>query len=209
MKRIGITQRVEQVENYAERRDCLDQRWTELVWQLGYILVPLPNLLSSQVPELLNGLKLDAILLSGGNSIARLDPAASDAAPERDALEEAVLKEALKRDIAVLGVCRGMQMINLCLGGKIIPVKGHVGVPHKLSTIDESYPLPQTVNSYHNWGISKNGLARDLKPLAVDAGGNIEAFSHVHKQVFGIMWHPERELPFVSSDIELLKRILS
>ena len=49
MKRIGITQRVERIESYSETRDCLDQRWSDLVWQLGYIPIPLPNILPEHV----------------------------------------------------------------------------------------------------------------------------------------------------------------
>ena len=44
MKRIGITQRVEVIEAYGERRDCLDQRWQEVASALNCMLLPLPNL---------------------------------------------------------------------------------------------------------------------------------------------------------------------
>lgn len=208
MKRIGITQRVEQVQSYAERRDCLDQRWAAFVLQLECIPVPLPNIPPAQVVRLVNGLNLDAILLSGGNSIASLDPSAGDAAPERDAFEAALLDEALKRNMPIIGVCRGMQMINHYLGGKFQKVLGHVAVRHALATVDERYHLPETVNSYHSWGISREHLADELTPLAVDGDGHVEAFTQVEKKVMGIMWHPERESPFDPLDIDLIKRIL-
>ena len=178
MKRIGITQRVECVKSYLERRDCLDQRWSEFIWELGCIPLPLPNILPSRVPELLDELKIDALLLSGGNSIASLNLLAVDVAPERDAFEIALLNEVWVRNITTLGICRGMQMINVYLGGELIPISGHVAVRHPIIPIDDNYLFPETINSYHNWGISPEGLADELEPIAVDIEGNIEAFEH-------------------------------
>ncbi len=90
MNRIGITQRVDVVQRYGERRDCLDQRWSDFVLQLGYIPMPLPNIASEKVAQLVEALELSAVILSGGNSIACLDTEAHDAAPERDAFENAL-----------------------------------------------------------------------------------------------------------------------
>jgi gamma-glutamyl-gamma-aminobutyrate hydrolase PuuD len=208
MKRIGITQRVEQVQSHAERRDCLDQRWVAFVLQLKSIPVPLPNIPPAQVASFLDALSLDAILLSGGNSIASLDSTASDTAPERDAFEVALLDEALSRNIPIVGVCRGMQVINRHFGGKLQKTRGHVAVRHAIMPVDDRYPLPETVNSYHNWGIPREQLADELTPVAVDCDGHVEAFIHAEKNVLGIMWHPEREQPFDPLDIELIKRVL-
>jgi N5-(cytidine 5'-diphosphoramidyl)-L-glutamine hydrolase len=208
VKRIGITQRVEQIPNYSERRDCLDQRWSVFVWELECIPIPLPNCSPSQVPHLLDELQLDAVILSGGNSIASLDNSATDAAPERDAFESILLNEALERNLPIIGVCRGMQMINVHMGGKLTQISGHVAVRHRISPIDQSYFLPESVNSYHNWGISADDLAEELQAIAFDSEGKVEALNHTKKKLFGIMWHPEREQPFNSLDIELIKRFL-
>lgn len=208
MKRIGITQRVEQIQNYSERRDCLDQRWSVFVWKLGCIPIPLPNCSPSMVPVLLDELQLDAVILSGGNSIASLDVLATDAAPERDAFESILLDEALERNFPIVGICRGMQMINVHMGGNLTQVSGHVALRHQISSIDQRYFLPESVNSFHNWGISKDDLAEGLQAIAFDSEGNVEALKHTKKNLFGIMWHPEREQPFNSLDIELIKRFL-
>jgi hypothetical protein len=48
MKRLGITQRVENIHSYNERRDCLDQRWAALTFHLGYFPVPLSNITIEQ-----------------------------------------------------------------------------------------------------------------------------------------------------------------
>ncbi|MCK5665184.1 MAG: type 1 glutamine amidotransferase [Thiotrichaceae bacterium] len=208
MKQIGITQRVENIQSYSERRDCLDQRWSSFVFELGYIPVPLPNIAADKVTRLLDALSLDAILLSGGNSITSLDPSASDIAPERDEFELALLSEALARNIPLIGICRGMQVINTNLGGKLTPVNGHVTVHHMISMVNSSYQLPELVNSYHKWGIRADSLAEELDIIAVDSDGNIEAFEHKKKKLLGIMWHPEREKPFNRLDIQLIQRFL-
>jgi len=213
MKRLGITQRVEHIERYNERRDCLDQRWSSFAFELGYIPVPLPNIPADKVSDLLDNLNLDAILLSGGNSIAltvqsATTPPATDTAPERDAFESALLDNALDHKIPLLGVCRGMQMINLYLGGTLSPINEHVAVRHPLRPLKDCYQLPYEVNSYHNWGIGTDNLAKELTAIALDSDGNVEAFEHQTKKLFGIMWHPERELPFNTLDIQIIKRFL-
>jgi len=208
MKRIGITQRVELVQNYSERRDCLDQRWSAFVWELGYISLPLPNILPDQVVKLLDTLNLDAVLLSGGNSITSLDPSAHDIAPERDAFESALLDDALKRNLPVIGICRGMQMINMYMGGTLTCISGHVAVRHSIASIAANYHLPETVNSYHNWSISPDDIANKLRPIAIDKNGNIEAFEYIENNLLGIMWHPEREQPFNPLDIDLIKSVM-
>ena len=208
MKRLGITQRVENVHHYSERRDCLDQRWATMALHLGYLPLPLPNLATDQVPQLLDNLQLDGVLLSGGNSIASLEPDSEDSAPERDRFESALLTQAIARSLPVIGVCRGMQLINSEMGGRLSPITGHVAERHPLTQVGKVH-IPEVVNSYHNWAIPRDGLADELTPLALDSDGNVEAFESPEKILLGIMWHPEREQPFRAPDVELIKRYLS
>jgi putative glutamine amidotransferase len=208
MKRLGITQRVENVQHYSERRDCLDQRWSTIALHLGYLPLPLPNLAADQVPQLLDNLQLDGVLLSGGNSITNLEPDSEDAAPERDGFESALLEQAIARKLPVIGVCRGMQLINFNLGGRLSPITGHVAERHAL-TQEGDVQIPGVVNSYHNWAIPRDGLAAELTPLAFDLAGNVEAFECSEKNLLGIMWHPEREQPFNTLDTKLIKRYLT
>ena len=177
---------------------------------LGFLPVPLANVQPENVNQLLDTLQLDSIILSGGNSIAKLDPTASDVAPERDAFEEVILDAAMQSNIPVLGVCRGMQMVNLHLGGQLSSVTGHVGNHHAvIAESDYVDAIPSTVNSYHNWAIGPSELSRHLVAIAKDNQGNIECFKHKNKAVAGIMWHPEREDPPKPQDINLLKSFLS
>jgi N5-(cytidine 5'-diphosphoramidyl)-L-glutamine hydrolase len=210
VKRLGITQRVDLIVDYGERRDCLDQRWSSLAIEVGFVPVPLPNVAAKTVSTLLDALQLDAIILSGGNSLSEVDPTASDTAPERDAFEAALIEEAIRRLLPVLGVCRGIQILNVHFGGKLSRIEGHAGSRHKVAVLPAYTELiPSYINSYHNWTIAPNQLAGSLEPIVHDLQGNIEGFRHQSIPVAGIMWHPEREDPFKEQDIKLLRKFLT
>ncbi len=208
MKLLGITQRVDAIKSYGERRDCLDQRWSDLALHLNYLPVALPNIPPEKVEPLIDSMGLDAIIFSGGNTIASLDPLAADTSPERDAFESELLRLALIKNIPVIGVCRGMQMINLAFGGRLNQITGHVATQHAIYSKAPAYQFPEKVNSYHNWGINNDGLAHKLEMIALDAEGHIEAYKHPNAKLLGLMWHPEREKPFNPLDIKLLTRFL-
>lgn len=210
MRRLGITQRVEVVVSYSERRDCLDQRWSAFARELGYVPLPLPNLSRDEVAGLMDALELDAVVLSGGNTLAAIDPEAPDAAPERDAFEAALIDEAAVRRIPVIGVCRGMQMINAHLGGAARRAEGHVATRHPLEVSPAWRDLVGTpVNSFHGWAIPGDLLAGDLEPIARDQAGHVEAFVATGRRIAGVMWHPERESPFRADDVALFERFLT
>ena len=209
MKRLGITQRVDVIKKFDERRNCLDQRWTLFANRLGYFPLPLANVKAELVPDYVEALNLGGLLLSGGNSIASLCPSADDAAPERDAFELTIISEALNRGIQIIAVCRGMQILNIYMGGRLSPIEDHVAVRHTLLSTGSPHPLPETTNSYHKWSIAPDDLGEGLTPIATDEDGNIEAFQHMGKKLLGIMWHPEREHPFNELDIQLIESFLS
>ncbi|MFC1518912.1 gamma-glutamyl-gamma-aminobutyrate hydrolase family protein [Pseudomonadota bacterium] len=208
MKRVGLTQRVDIIAEYGERRDALDQKWHSFLLAMEMLPIPLPNLAPDLVGEFVESLRLDAVVLTGGNSLCHLDKSASDIAPERDSFELALIDYALKRSIPIFGVCRGMQIINHYFGGDLVKVDGHVGKLHRIESVHNDYIFPKLVNSYHNWTIPEDGLADDLIPLAVDDDGNVEAFRHTNKNIIGITWHPERVFDFKSHDLTLFKRVL-
>ena len=202
MKRVGLTQRVSLDRDYGERRDCLDQRWTELLISTGCLPIPLPNAASFSA-ACLQELALDALLLTGGNDIGE--------AKDRDDAESAWLRHALRSAMPVLGVCRGAQFINTFLGGRLRPVSGHVATQHRLRFSTEAPAALQetdTVNSYHAFAAQPADLARDLKAFAWSEDGAVEAFRHQDLPVFGVMWHPEREEPFRNSDKRFLLGLL-
>lgn len=206
MKRIGLTQRVDIITNYGEKRDALDQRWCSLLLGLDMMPIPLPNLPVSFVPEMLKSLHLDGIILTGGNSLFHLDEIMINQAPERDAFELALLSLAEKASIPTLGICRGMQIINHYFGGHLVKIEGHIAQKHELFSKTKSIPLPKIVNSYHSWTIPGDGLADKLESIGVDLIGNVEAFIHRSKCFSGIAWHPEREIKPDLLDLNFIKR---
>lgn len=208
MTRIGITQRVEVVEEYDERRDCLDQRWIELVESFGYIPIPLPNSITN-VPSYLDMLSIDGLILTGGNDFSHL-PDASNAAPERDSFEREALGYALEADVPVLGVCRGLQLLNVHFGGSLTRIEKHVAREHQITFESGPEFMPSdeiSVTSYHSYGIGESEIAEPLTVLGRASDGSIECVRHPDHPVFGVMWHPERESPLPETDKRLLKHL--
>ena len=207
MLRIGLTQRVKILPDRNERWDCLDQAWTRLLSSNGFLPVPLPNLIK-YVDTLILELKLEGIILTGGNDLSHL-AGAKDKAPERDTFEHRLLETCAKFDIPVLGVCRGMQIIIDHYDGELVPINQHVATFHDL-LIQSQDLMPLTnrelVNSFHKYGVKQNGLGNELQLIATAPDGTVEAIAHKTLKQWGIMWHPERP-PKNKMDIELLKAL--
>ncbi len=209
MKKLAISQRVQEHDTYKERRDCLDQRWYAFAERLECAPVPLPNLPADRVAAYLGLIQPDAIILSGGNTLSVQEMSALDVAPERDAFEAALVAWGLANDRPILGVCRGMQFINHYFGGTNCEVGEHVRRRHRISFCgDMSNVAPMDVNSFHNWGIRPEGLGEGLAALALAEDGTVEALSHATRNVSGVMWHPEREEPISELDLGLTRRFL-
>lgn len=188
--RIGITQRVDTISGRDERRDALDQRWAAMIDGLGHLPIPLSNTVSDPAAYF-QVMGFDAAVLTGGNDLAST-PGARDAAPERDRLEKALIDYMRAAKMPLLAVCRGLQILNVALGGTLAAIQEHAGRDHgfvccKLRGI-------QRVNSYHDWAIPADGLSKDLVALAAVPGGTIEAVRHRDLPWLGVMWHPERPI---------------
>ena len=193
-KKIGISQRRDPVPNREEVRDGLDVRLVELLWVLGFTPVPLV----SQIHDLnsyITELDLDGYILSGGNDIGTCS--------ERDHLECAILDSSKKANLPVLGICRGMQMINHYQGGSLTSLGGHVAKKHNISGQITNY-RNYAVNSYHKYGIYPENLGADLTIVGICDDESIEAISHNVFPWLGIMWHPEREEKILKRDKVLI-----
>lgn len=156
----------------------------------------------------------DGLLLSGGEDIdpARYGeetlPACGAVSPERDAFEWALLREAERRALPVLGICRGAQILNAFYGGTLVQdIESQLSLPkalHSPGDYETRHPVairPQTrlaamlgagkyaVNSSHHQCVKDTHLT----VAATDAHGVIEAIELPGERfVLGVQWHPER-----------------
>ena len=206
MKKIAVTQRVEVSPAYGERRDCLDQRWTQLLTSCGFHPVLFPNN-PEAAASMWGASDVVGLLMTGGNSLCEY----GGDAPERDETESFLLDAALRESVPVLGVCRGMQIIQHRFGDVLNPVDNHVDTRHRLRVSDESAYSTLlnkigTVNAYHNLGaFESSGILR----VAARAEDNvIMAVEHPSKPVFGQMWHTERDTPFPLEQLALFQSVL-
>ena len=196
MKLVAVTQRVAVVPGYGERRDCLDQAWTRFLAACDLLPVLVPNCPSAAV-RLCASVPVSGIVLTGGNDLVDL----GGDAPERDATERALLDHAERSGLAVVGVCRGMQVIQSRHAIPLRRVEGHV-VPRQTIRIDGR---PAEVNSYHHFGALESRPGLDVWAIADD--GVVKAVRQRDERVTGIMWHPERCAPFRADDVALFRAI--
>ena len=197
MKRIGITQRVEVIEGWNERRNALSQEWEQLAKECGFLPIFLPND-ETLALQLIEELDIDGILLTGGNNLISYG---GDAA-ERDQTERALIAYAIEKGLPLLGICRGMQMILDYFGIPLQKVIDHIRVEHLLDT-------GKTVNSYHSFGVMESDCKAPIIIKAVAQQDRVvEWIGHNrYPNIHGIMWHPERYHPFREEDMALLKEI--
>ena len=196
MKKVAITQRVSVVPEYGERRDCLDQAWPRFLAACGLMPLALPNVVEVAV-ALFTDADVAGLVLTGGNDLAAL----GGDAPERDATENALLDLAESRGLPVLGVCRGMQMIQQRCTVPLQGVEGHVTANQVIRVNGKR----AAVNSYHRFGALESRPPLDVWAVADD--GVVKAIRHADRSITGIMWHPERIDPFAAEDIGLFRRV--
>lgn len=197
MQVVIYTGRVDVIESYGERRDCIDQRIADFIYECGYLPVHIPNK-PEIVHEVISELSPAGIILVGGNSLIKY----GGNAPERDATDNALLGQAVSRGIPLYGFCRGMQSILDYFGNVLENVSGHVAVRHRISGVDET----RDVNSYHSQACTKLSNSA-LMVLMRSDDGVIEKVKHKELPIVGTMWHPEREKPFSKIDIEMVKTL--
>lgn len=208
-KIIALSQNIK-INIYNEIEDCINVNWTKFIEKLNYIPFYIPTMSKEKTISYFEKFEFDGVILTGGNDVypqKNTNKIVSKLSKIRNDVENEVLNNCLRKDIPVLGICRGMQYINTYLGGGLSIIQNHSG-NFKHLIINESkgqYKFPKRVNTFHNYGIPNNLKSNCIKTLAKDEKDNIEAFCHVEKKILGIMWHPEREKPFSKLDLDLVK----
>lgn len=209
--RIAITQRVVENQSYYELRDALSHDWIIYLERIlsEAVVIPVPNGLK-QVEKWCDDLAIDGVLLSNGNDIGEQ--------PCRDTLECALVNYSIKKNIPVLGVCRGFQLINHFFNGELKTqlnchtTQPHVAKTHKINVIDEAFrqfwqTSTITVNSYHNQGVLLAGLAKELKCFALASDDVVEGLYHPQHRIVAVQWHPERENSNSMTDKQLIRQL--
>jgi gamma-glutamyl-gamma-aminobutyrate hydrolase PuuD len=184
MTYVAVSCRVVVDPVHGTRSDAVDQRWWSFLSACGLPVVPVPNDPAIAV-ALVRRLPICGILLTGGNDLAEL----GGDAPERDRTETALLDMALRTDLPVVGVCRGMQLLLRRFEVPLCRVAGHVTARQTVLAAGRT----RVVNSYHNWAAVRTDPP--LLTWATGPGGVVKAVRHETKPVLGVMWHPERLPP--------------
>ncbi len=157
---------------------------------------------------------LDGLVFSGGNDLdpgsygAAAHPETTSTVPQRDDAELALLTAALARDLPVLAVCRGSQILNVARGGDLVQhlpeVVGHdrhrptpgefadhgvtVAPDSRLGAVLGGSHAP--VKSHHHQGYGRVG--EGLREVAWAEDGTVEAVEDPSKRfALGVLWHPE------------------
>jgi gamma-glutamyl-gamma-aminobutyrate hydrolase PuuD len=196
-------------------------------WQLDAALIPYDYVRAVEragarallIPPSVDGIEetldaLDGIVFSGGNDVdpetygAEAHAETNGLRPERDRGELALLQAALARDMPVLAVCRGFQILNVARGGdleqhlpEVVGSEQHREVPGTFSEhgvrIEDDSRLGSLlgdehapVKSHHHQGVGRVG--EGLREVAWADDGTVEALEDPERRfAVGVLWHPE------------------
>ena len=221
---VAISQRMD-MNAHGSKINNLEANYVKLFNEFDMNLIQIPND-PKNLERYFDDLPIQCIVLSGGNDI---HPSYYDgevmeglnASLERDRTEEALLVMAIEKKLPVLGICRGMQFINVYFkGGLIVDIKesvgdevSHVASDHEIFIADNGWidllGDRIMVNSYHNSGITKGTLSPELISFANAGDEVIEGFYHPTLPIVGIQWHPERESPDEIVNAKIIELILN
>jgi len=200
------------------------QDYLNAIWRAGAIPVLLP--IDEDPNRALEMLEMvDGLLISGGNDVSpelygSKENKCGVLDHNRDVMEKCLLEKALEKDMPVLGICRGVQLMNAALGGTLhqdLPSEGfpnHTIVEFDRNVVTHTVEVKEStllaeilgsgelgVNSFHHQAVDK--LADGLEAAAVSKEGIVESvYMPGRKFVLAVQWHPE-----MMYDSEVQKKI--
>ncbi len=210
---IGISQRSSECGPHLELRDCLSHDWYKLVSRITpeVIFFPLPND-PDRISYIMAQLPLKGVILSGGNDWGESE--------DRDRTEVSVVDHCVRKGIPLLGVCRGLQVINKYYGGQIVEdlekdtAEVHVGVSHSVRIDSREFlklnngETSLEVNSFHQQGVRLEDLGDGCEVFASTASGVVEGLYLSGGKTVAVQWHPERRNDCAADFDERLIRML-
>ncbi len=222
MKKIGISGNRIFIKGF--KRDYVLEHYAKCVERKGGVPIILPITSKKEVVE--EYIKIiDALILTGGQDVdpnlygEELYKESEEPSVERDQYDFMLIEAALKKGIPILGICRGMQILNVYLGGKLhqdIKYHSKTNLKHvqssmysdpvhsikisKGSYLYEKLGEESRVNSIHHQCIKE--VASSLNVVAVSIGdGIIEAYESKEGKILGVQWHPEMMCFHVDNDM--------
>ncbi len=191
-----ITQR-EDKNRYGNPTDVLEIDYIRFYERLGLQIQPVSNFTTSLHSIFRE--HWDLLVVTGGGALNPEyydKPHQEERQYNRDAIEEFLIRFCMDNQIPIVGTCRGMQHINVLLGGRLTyhpdyPVNRPIGQDHLVHFLPEDKMI--SVNNFHLDCIYRHQLAPGLNPLAIDEDNDIvEAFTSDTNPILGVQWHPER-----------------
>jgi putative glutamine amidotransferase len=204
---------------WDEEAVLLPRSYVTAVQRAGGLAVLLaPDADSEQDPSQLLGL-IDGLILAGG---ADIDPSSygepahektTGTVPERDRFEIALTRGAIERDMPLLGICRGMQLINVALGGTLLQhlperfghhehrrvVGSFDGADHDVDVREGTLAMrvvgeqSHATKSHHHQGVDRLGDGLEMSGVST-LDGLPEAIELANARfVLGVQWHPEAD----------------
>ena len=194
--RIGITTRLNEENILAVKPEYID--YLEKNSLAPIILKYNDNNLDDLIKS------CDGFIISGGDD---LDPSFYGEAniscettlKEIDLLDQRIVNYCIDNKVPLLGICRGMQAINVFLGGSLYQdIPNHKDIIHNVKGLDPLFEDSFKINSMHHQAIKD--LAKGLKVIAICVkDGTIEAVIHDNLPIIGCQWHPEQMADSISS----------
>lgn len=226
---IGISANIETIDRepfWGQELSSLNQNYIKAVIRAGGIPVLLPVIQDKEMIRAQVSL-IDGLLLSGGYDVQPLlygeepHPDLGRINPERDFFEMTALSIAYEQGKAILGICRGLQVINVAFGGTLCQDIALLAPKEKIKHSQQSLMyvpthtvdlMPDTLlrdifgkdvigtNSFHHQAIKK--IAPGFVVSAKARDGVIEGFEKTdYPFLLGVQWHPER---MVEHDADML-----